>query len=72
MYLTMSNEKQAMILKENKNGHMGGFSWRKWKGEIMRIYFHVKIKERKKSENNLHSLFFSKLIFFFKIKEDGL
>lgn len=72
MHLTMSNEKQAMILKENKKGYMGGLWGRKWEGEKMWIYFHVKIKERKKCENNLHNLFSSKLVFFFRIKEDGL
>ena len=38
MYKTTINEEEVMYLKENKDGHMGGFEIRRGKEEMMWLY----------------------------------
>lgn len=37
-------EKEAMILKESKKGFTGGLGGRKWRGELMQLYYNLKNK----------------------------
>lgn len=37
MFVTIDNEKRGHELKKRKEKYMGGFGWRKGKGEIMKL-----------------------------------
>lgn len=39
-----------MHLKESKKGYIGESEWRKRKGEVMFLYYHIKVSEKNKTK----------------------